>query len=80
MSADPNPVDRLEQAAKQFKNSGVIQLAVQGLLLEGVALEDSLMQPDGLHPTAAAQPMVLANVLPVVMQALAAKRAAKSQE
>ena len=38
MSAGPaNPVDRLEQAAKQFKNSGVIQLAVQGLLLEGVA-------------------------------------------
>lgn len=37
MSADPNPVDRLEQAATQFKNSGVIQLAVQGLLLEGVA-------------------------------------------
>ena len=37
MSADPNPVDRLEQAAKQFKNSGVIQLADQGLLLEGVA-------------------------------------------
>lgn len=42
MSAGPaNPVDRLEQAAKQFKNSDVIQLAVQlavqGLLLEGVA-------------------------------------------
>lgn len=38
MSAGPaNPVDRLEQAAKRFKNSGVIQLAVQGLLLEGVA-------------------------------------------
>ena len=34
MSADPNPVDRLEQAATQFKNRGVIQLAVQGLLLE----------------------------------------------
>ena len=32
MSAGPNPVDRLEQAATQFKNSGVIQLAVQGLL------------------------------------------------
>lgn len=29
MSAGPaNPVDRLEQAAKQFKDSGVIQLAV----------------------------------------------------
>lgn len=42
MSAGPaNPVDRLEQAAKQFKESDVIQLAVQlavqGLLLEGVA-------------------------------------------
>ena len=38
MSAGPaNPGDRLEQAAKQFKDSGVIQLAVQGLLLEGVA-------------------------------------------
>ena len=49
-------------------------------LLEGVALEDSLMQPDGLHPTAAAQPRVLANVLPGVMKALAAKRVEKSQE
>lgn len=38
MSAGPaNPVDRLEQAATQFKESDVIQLAVQGLLLEGVA-------------------------------------------
>lgn len=37
MSAGPaNPVDRLEQAAKQFKNSGG-RLVVQGLLLEGVA-------------------------------------------
>ena len=27
MSAGPNPVDRLEQAATQFKDSGVIQLA-----------------------------------------------------
>lgn len=31
MSAGPNPVDRLEQAATQFKNSDVIQLAVQGV-------------------------------------------------
>lgn len=31
MSAGPNPVDRLEQAATQFKDR------VQGLLLEGVA-------------------------------------------
>lgn len=32
MSAGPaNPGDRLEQAATQFKNSDVIQLAVQGV-------------------------------------------------
>lgn len=31
-------------------------------LLDGVALDASLMQPDGLHPTAAAQPRLLDNV------------------
>lgn len=39
-------------------------------LLEGVALTDALMQDDGLHPTAAAQPMVLDNVWPLVAAAL----------
>lgn len=31
-------------------------------LLQGIALDPSLMQSDGLHPTAAAQPNVLGNV------------------
>ena len=35
-------------------------------LLEGIALDESLMQADGLHPTAAAQPRVLENVLPAL--------------
>jgi len=35
-------------------------------LLEGVALTPGLMQSDGLHPTAAAQPKVLDNVWPVL--------------
>lgn len=35
-------------------------------LLEGVALQPNLMQSDGLHPTAAAQPKVLDNVWPVL--------------
>lgn len=35
-------------------------------LLDGVALDPKLMQPDGLHPTAAAQPRVLANVWPAL--------------
>lgn len=35
-------------------------------LLEGVALKPDLMQADGLHPTAAAQPQVLDNVWPLL--------------
>lgn len=33
-------------------------------LLDGVALEEELMQSDGIHPTAAAQPRILENVWP----------------
>lgn len=33
-------------------------------LLEDVALDDALMQDDGIHPTAAAQPVILENVWP----------------
>lgn len=39
-------------------------------LLEGIALDPQLMQGDGLHPTAAAQPRVLENVWPVLEKAL----------
>ncbi|MEO7935403.1 MAG: arylesterase [Dokdonella sp.] len=39
-------------------------------LLEGVALDESLMQADGLHPTAAGQPRVLENVLPALEKVL----------
>lgn len=39
-------------------------------LLEGIALDDTLMQADGLHPTAAAQPRVLENVWPELRKAL----------
>ena len=41
-------------------------------LLDGIALDPRLMQPDGLHPTAAAQPRVLANIWPVLAPMLAA--------
>jgi len=37
-----------------------------------VATDPALMQPDGLHPTAQAQSLLLANVLPVVLSALGA--------
>lgn len=39
-------------------------LALVPFLLEGVALDDELMQDDGIHPTAEAQPRILANVWP----------------
>lgn len=35
-------------------------------LLEGVALQPGMMQADGLHPTARAQPMLLENVWPLL--------------
>jgi len=35
-------------------------------LLEGVALQPGMMQADGLHPTAQAQPKVLDNVWPLL--------------
>ncbi|WP_245888735.1 arylesterase [Halomonas denitrificans] len=35
-------------------------------LLEGVALDEELMQDDGIHPTAEAQPVILENVWPAL--------------
>ena len=46
------------------------KLPLVPFLLEGVALDDELMLPDGLHPNAAGQPRLLANVWPVLQQAL----------
>ena len=39
-------------------------------LLDGVATNPELMQADGLHPTVAAEPLMLANILPTVTAAL----------
>lgn len=39
-------------------------------LLEGVALEPGLMQEDGIHPNAAAQPRLLDNIWPLLAPAL----------
>jgi acyl-CoA thioesterase-1 len=38
--------------------------------LERVALDLDLIQPDGIHPTAAAQPLLLDNVWPVLEKKL----------
>jgi acyl-CoA thioesterase-1 len=39
--------------------------------LEGVALNSELMQADGIHPNAAAQPILLDNAWPIIEQTLA---------
>lgn len=47
------------------------KLPLVPFLLDGVALDPELMQADGLHPTAAAQPKLLDNVWPTLEKALA---------
>ncbi|NIL94072.1 MAG: arylesterase [Woeseiaceae bacterium] len=39
--------------------------------MEGVALNEELMQGDGIHPNAAAQPILLDNAWPIISDALA---------
>lgn len=48
-------------------------------LLEGVALMPDLMQADGIHPTAAAQPRLLENAWPAISAALEAAGPAANQ-
>jgi acyl-CoA thioesterase-1 len=46
------------------------QLAYLPFMLEGVALNKSLMQEDGLHPNKDGQPVVLQNILPYLQPLL----------
>lgn len=39
--------------------------------MEGVALNDELMQDDGIHPNAIAQPLLLQNAWPIISESLA---------
>ena len=48
------------ELAEQF-DAGLIPF-----ILEGVALNSELMQADGIHPTAEAQPVIVANVWPAL--------------
>ncbi len=50
------------------------EIALVPFLLEGVGLRRELFQPDGLHPTAEAQPRILENVWPVVEEVLGRAR------
>jgi len=41
-----------------------------GFFMEGIALNEELMQADGIHPNAQAQPKLLDNAWPVIKEAL----------
>jgi len=47
--------------------------------MAGVALDEALMQADGIHPNAKAQPILLDNAWPVVSKALSDKRDNRNQ-
>ncbi len=49
---------------------------VTPFILKGIATQSELMQPDGIHPTAAAQPAILDNVWPHLEPMLATPFAA----
>jgi acyl-CoA thioesterase I len=42
------------------------QTALVPFILEGIALDPKLMQDDGIHPTASAQPIILENLWPAL--------------
>ena len=46
--------------------------------MEGVALNEELMQDDGIHPNTAAQPILLDNAWPIIHQTLAERGATGS--
>ncbi|MET0534196.1 MAG: arylesterase [Steroidobacter sp.] len=46
------------------------QLPLVDFFLDGVALDDNLMQADGIHPTAEAQPKLLDNLWPALAKVL----------
>src|SRR5690606_9975724 len=54
--------------------AGEFNVPLVPFLLEGVGLDPALMQDDGLHPTAAGQPRLLATVWAVLEPALASRR------
>ena len=45
-------------------------LAYVPFMLENIALDDSLMQRDGLHPNALGQPIILDNITPTLLPML----------
>jgi acyl-CoA thioesterase-1 len=72
MEIPPNYGSRYTRAFRQsyarvVEDTGSI---LAPFLLDGVATDTSLMQPDGIHPTAAAQERLLQNFMPTLLALL----------
>ena len=60
------PAYRVRLKATYAELAGTYHAALLPFLLEGVALQPGMLQADGLHPVAAAQPKLLDNVWPML--------------
>lgn len=72
----PNYGQRYTQAFEQVYRDLATELDLPWVefFMEGIALNEELMQDDGIHPNAAAQPVLLDNAWPAISAALEADR------
>jgi acyl-CoA thioesterase-1 len=70
----PNYGQRYTQAFEQVYRDLATELELPWIefFMEGVALNENLMQDDGIHPNAEAQPLLLDNAWPAISAALEA--------
>lgn len=75
----PNYGQRYTQAFEQVYRDLATELELPWIefFMEGIALNEALMQDDGIHPNAEAQPVLLDNAWPAISAALDAGGRAK---
>jgi acyl-CoA thioesterase-1 len=73
MEIPPNYGTRYTSGFRQsfVQVAGESGIVLAPFVMDGVATDPALKQADGIHPTAAAQPKLLDNVLPTVIDVLA---------
>ncbi|MEE4297998.1 MAG: arylesterase [Pseudomonadales bacterium] len=82
MLIPPNYGERYTSGFQAAFREVAAQTGVQFVpfLLDGVATDASLMQEDGIHPTAAAQPLLLENLWPSLAPLLGLERPAAASD
>ena len=62
--ADKKPLVVVMDNIRSMHNVGSVFRTADAFLLEGIGGNEALVQRDGIHPTAEAQPIIVKNVLP----------------